>query len=340
MNWVKRINSVLDYIEENLDGEIDDFKIASLFASPQGMFQRVFTNITDMTLSEYIRKRRLSQAAIDITKTSDKIIDVAIKYGYNSAAAFSSAFKKHHGVTPSAARRTAVQLNSFHRFAFTLIIAGNEAKGMQYYYSESAEYFLKQMVGTKPNLPWAHSVSEHNGVKCATDGYRAAVILPEGTAEWDLSDAYFETENDEIPRLELNSFFIHGDDSELSFILSKEQAALLLVSLDGAKTDYQRKYLSFSTTEKDSARQEAIVCIDMNKMGIITESTAAALQRQAREPIMAFNVKLIEETLKFIMCSSSENIEIHFNGNLSGLVIKSGRLYAMIFPVKPKDSVA
>ena len=60
MDWVKRIHSVLDYIEENLLGEIDDNQIASLFASPPGMFQRIFANITDMTVSEYIRKRRLT----------------------------------------------------------------------------------------------------------------------------------------------------------------------------------------------------------------------------------------------------------------------------------------
>ena len=65
MDWLKRMNSVLDYIEDNLDGEIDDNKIAMLSATPKGVFQRVFAIITDMTLSEYTRKRRLTQAALD-----------------------------------------------------------------------------------------------------------------------------------------------------------------------------------------------------------------------------------------------------------------------------------
>jgi len=68
--WLKRMNSVLDYIEHNLDGEIDDNKIAVLSASYKGMFQRVFAIITDMTLSEYIRKRRLTQARFPLTHVS------------------------------------------------------------------------------------------------------------------------------------------------------------------------------------------------------------------------------------------------------------------------------
>jgi AraC-like DNA-binding protein len=113
----------MKYIEENLDGEIDDKIIASIFASPQGMFQRIFTNITNMTLSEYIRKRRLTQAAHDIKNTNDKIINLALKYGYNSTVAFSSAFKSFHGVSPSAARKSDIQLKSFQSFTFTLSLS-------------------------------------------------------------------------------------------------------------------------------------------------------------------------------------------------------------------------
>ena len=64
MDWLKRMNSVLDYIEDNLDNDIDDNKIAVLSATPKGVFQRVFALITDMTLSDYMRKRRLTQAAL------------------------------------------------------------------------------------------------------------------------------------------------------------------------------------------------------------------------------------------------------------------------------------
>ena len=137
------MNSVLDYIEDNLDGEINDNKIAALSASSKGMFQRIFAVITDMTLSEYIRKRRLTQAASDILYTDMKIIDIAVKYGYNSATAFSAAFKNFHGITPSYARASGLQGQSFQRFTFTLTLSINqEGSDTQYRNIENAEDIL------------------------------------------------------------------------------------------------------------------------------------------------------------------------------------------------------
>lgn len=132
MDFLKSMNSVLDYIEDNLDGEITDDKIAQLTASSKGMFQRIFTVITDMTLSEYIRKRKLTQAGFDVQNTEDKIIDIAVKYGYNSADSFSLAFKNFHGVTPSDARKSKTELKSFERLIFTLSISVKGGSSMQY----------------------------------------------------------------------------------------------------------------------------------------------------------------------------------------------------------------
>jgi len=118
MDWIQRMNLVLDYIENNLDGEIEENKIAGLSASPKGMFQRIFSALTEMSLSEYIRKRRLTQAALDIRNTDEKIIDIALKYGYNSADAFSFAFKNFHGVTPSDAKKPDSPIQSFYPLVF------------------------------------------------------------------------------------------------------------------------------------------------------------------------------------------------------------------------------
>jgi len=335
---VKRINAVMNYIEKNLDGDIDDNIISSLYASPHGMFQRTFANITDMRLSEYIRKRRLTRAAVDIKNTDEKIIDVAMKYGYNSAVAFSSAFKKFHGITPSAMKKSGARPKYFQPFAFTLSLSEKGAGSMQYYNMESAEYFLRQIVNEKNEKIYFRSISEHNGVKSACDGYRVMVMLPEGVADWDLSDAYFDTGDKEKSRFELQNVFNQKDDSGLRFNLTKEQAALLLISFDGAKADYNRKYLSLSTAEK-GGRHDAIVCIDMNNMGFVAEQTALTRKGQAG-PIMAFNVRYIEEAVKFIMCSDDSCIEIYYSGNLSPLIIKSGRLYAVVLPLKLKDDAA
>ena len=337
MDWVKRINSVLEYIEENLDGKIDNDKIASLFASPQGIFQRFFANITDMTMSEYIRKRRLTQVVFDLKNTDNKIIDIAMKYEYNSASAFSYAFKNFHGISPSKARKSSSQLKSFQPFAFTLILTEKGVDSMQYYNIENAEYIMQQVVNKEHKLQYLQSISEHHGTKCVCDGYRAMVILPDEVDDWNMSDAYFKTGGTENPQLLLDQVFNSRNDSSLKIDLSKEQAAVLLVSLDGAKTDFKRKYVSLATADKNSNSQNVIACIDVNSMGIIKEATALELEGKASKPIMVFNVRFIEEALKFIMCSNDESIEIYYSGNLSSLVIKSGRLYGAILPIYLRD---
>ena len=196
---------------------------------------------------------------------------------------------------------------------------------MQYYTIENAEFLMRQI----------QNISEHNCVKCAADRYRAAVILPEGLDAWDLSDAYFETGDENEPKIALNSVFNHRNDVSLSFSLSKEQAALLLVSFDGARTDHNRNFIALQTADH-AQPQEAIVCLDMNAMRIIPE--AVSLERvKAGEPVMGFHVNYIEDALKFCMCADDEVLEMHYNGNLSPLLMKSGRLYATVFPVRLRD---
>ena len=101
MNIIKLFNDTVNYIETVLDGEIDERKISSLSGYSYPMFSRLFSMLTETTLSEYIRSRRLTEAAIDLRDTDEKIIDIAMKYGYESPDAFGAAFKKFHGFTPS-----------------------------------------------------------------------------------------------------------------------------------------------------------------------------------------------------------------------------------------------
>lgn len=101
MNIIKLFNDTVNYIETVIDGEIDEKKISSLSGYSYPMFSRLFSMLTEITLSEYIRSRRLTEAAIDLRDTDEKIIDIAMKYGYESPDAFGAAFKKFHGFTPS-----------------------------------------------------------------------------------------------------------------------------------------------------------------------------------------------------------------------------------------------
>jgi AraC family transcriptional regulator len=137
MDWLQRMNEAVSYIEENLDQEIDYDRLAKITCCSVFHFGRIFTFAADMTLGEYIRQRRLSRAALDLISTSDKVIDIAFKYGYNSPTAFTRAFINMHGVTPSAARENGVMLKSFPRIAFQMSIKGG--KEMNYKIEEKPQ---------------------------------------------------------------------------------------------------------------------------------------------------------------------------------------------------------
>lgn len=125
MNWLERINASIEYIENNLDGEIEYSTIAHVACCSEFHFSRMFSSLTDISLSEYIRRRRLTKAAFDLQVGKEKIVDIALKYGYDSPDAFARAFKKLHGVSPSAVKGSAVQLKAFPRISFQITIRGD-----------------------------------------------------------------------------------------------------------------------------------------------------------------------------------------------------------------------
>jgi AraC family transcriptional regulator len=130
MDWLTKMNGALDYIEENLTEELDMNKVAMRACCSSYNFQRMFSFIADCPLAEYIRRRRLTQAALELQNTDVKIIDIAVKYGYDSATAFSRAFAALHGLTPSEARRDGAQLKAYPKISFHISIKGE--KEMEY----------------------------------------------------------------------------------------------------------------------------------------------------------------------------------------------------------------
>ena len=125
MDWLYRMNSAMDYIEENLADEISYERIAQLACCSQYHFQRMFPFIAGVALSEYIRRRRLTKAAFELQTTDNKIIDIALKYGYDSPDAFSRAFKLVHGITPASARTQGVELKAYPKLTFHITIKGD-----------------------------------------------------------------------------------------------------------------------------------------------------------------------------------------------------------------------
>jgi len=128
MDWQKCMNQALDYIENNLSCDIDYYIMAKIMNCSEWEFRRIFSFFAQISLSEYIRRRRLTMAAIDIKK-GEKIINVAMRYGYDSQAAFSRAFSRLHGMAPSLARDEDATLKIFPRLTFKLILM--EGNGME-----------------------------------------------------------------------------------------------------------------------------------------------------------------------------------------------------------------
>ena len=123
MEWLSKMNSVIDYIETNIAGKIDYETAASIACYSLSRFQSMFMFITDITLSEYVRKRRMALSAEELIKNKSKIIDLAFKYGYESPEAFTRSFKAFHGISPMAARKYGKYID-YPRISFQLKITG------------------------------------------------------------------------------------------------------------------------------------------------------------------------------------------------------------------------
>lgn len=123
MDWVKQLNDALSYIESALDGQVDAAQAARYACCSTYHFQRMFSHIAGVPLSEYIRRRRMTQAAVLLQKGA-KVADVAQQYGYESPTAFNRAFQGVHGISPSAARKPGAHLKAYPRISFQMTIKG------------------------------------------------------------------------------------------------------------------------------------------------------------------------------------------------------------------------
>lgn len=124
IGWIEGIQEAIEYIEDNLTEELNIHEIADKACVSAFHFQRIFNVLCGFTVGEYIRNRRLSLAGLELTKANAKVIDVAIKYGYDSPDSFTRAFTKFHGIAPSAARVKGAKLKSFARLRVKLSLEG------------------------------------------------------------------------------------------------------------------------------------------------------------------------------------------------------------------------
>ncbi|MCC3372711.1 AraC family transcriptional regulator [Cohnella sp. REN36] len=130
MDDLRRMMDALDLMERRMEDRLDIEEIARAACASPFHFQRMFHMLTSMTVAEYMRKRRLTLAAQELASTTAKVIDVAMKYGYDSPESFAKAFRKIHGVSPSEARQPGVRLKAYPRISFHLSLKGD--KDMDY----------------------------------------------------------------------------------------------------------------------------------------------------------------------------------------------------------------
>lgn len=124
MEWSERMNAAVDYIEENLTGKIDLNEAANRAYCSVYHFYRIFSGMSGMTPAEYNRQRRLTLAAAELLSGTEKVIDIATKYGYDSPSAFAKAFRNQHGTTPKEARECGMPPIEYPRISFPFEIRG------------------------------------------------------------------------------------------------------------------------------------------------------------------------------------------------------------------------
>lgn len=127
MDWMTSIQHTIDYIEDNIGYDLDIDMLANKIYTSKFYFQKIFPILCDCTVSEYIRNRRLTLAGYEIVDSTDSILDIALKYGYESHESFTRAFTRFHGITPSDARKNGSNLKVFSRISVKSNISGGKA---------------------------------------------------------------------------------------------------------------------------------------------------------------------------------------------------------------------
>lgn len=127
MKWLENLSNAIAYIEENLEEEISYDEAARIACCSTFYFQRIFSYVAGVSLSEYIRRRRMTQAGFELQRTEQKVIDVALKYGYSSPTSFNRAFQSVHGIAPFEAKNIGSKLNAYPAIKFSVKVTGGNA---------------------------------------------------------------------------------------------------------------------------------------------------------------------------------------------------------------------
>lgn len=169
MDWITGISKAIDYIEEHITEPTDYARAVKEACSSPFNFQRVFALLCGYTLGDYVRMRRLTLAGEELLSTDAKVIDVALKYGYDSPESFSRAFTRFRGVSPSAVRKGAA-IRSFSRICVKLILTGGSIMEYRIEKKQAAKIICRRREFTKPGDDYTNREIPEFWNECGRDG--------------------------------------------------------------------------------------------------------------------------------------------------------------------------
>lgn len=169
MDWINAIQKALNYVEEHLTDNIDYEIVAKEAYSSQFHFERMFGMLCGFSICEYVRNRRLSLAGEEVCRTRNKIIDIAIKYGYDTPEGFSRAFTKFHSITPTEARRGKA-VKTFSRLSVKLILSGGNSMDYRIVKKDAMQIICKKKHVNKPQGDTATADISAFWTECSQNG--------------------------------------------------------------------------------------------------------------------------------------------------------------------------
>ena len=190
MDWVRGIQNVVYFIEDNITEDLDYDIIAKQAYVSSFHFQRAFSILCGFTLGEYIRNRRLTLAGLELSLGNARVIDTAVKYGYDSPDSFTKAFIRFHGISPSSAKKEGAKLKSIAPLKIKLHLeGGNEARMWAVFPCIGALPTALQEVNTKIWTEWIPNCREYEldgnfNIEMYTDGdtgsadYQSEIWIP------------------------------------------------------------------------------------------------------------------------------------------------------------------
>lgn len=204
MGWMEAIGAAIQYVEDHITDELTVDMIAAHVNISSFYFQKGFAMLCGFTISEYIRNRRLALAGNDLATSDEKIIDIAMKYGYDSPDSFTKAFSRFHGMTPTAARKDKVMLKSFAPLKIRLSLEGGYLMDYRIEKKEAFTVIANAKVfpyeGAKEIVPqfWQEHFQTGKGkVVMGEYGVNIDESMGNDTFEYLIADSY--TEGKEVP---------------------------------------------------------------------------------------------------------------------------------------------